>query len=527
MPATERAHDTIKEINVEVKRCPDCGARFGIDAAFCPFDGVALATSIWDRARDPRSSKALMVGERYEVLEALGEGGMGTVYRVRHVVLDRYFAMKVLRRDLANDADLAKRFLQEARATAAVKHPNVVAINDFGEMEDGIPYFVMELLEGETVATRIRARGALPPRVAIKVAKQIAEGLAASHAANVIHRDLKPDNVFLIGRRVGKAAEDEIRIVDFGAAKIVGGSKLTRPGIVFGTPYYMSPEQASGQPIDGRADVYSLGVLLYEMITGRVPFEADTYMGVLTKHMFQAPAKPTPPSGVQLGELENVVMRALQKEPEQRYASMLVFAEALSAALKGRSSLPPQVEVPSSPPVRTVRMPNMSTADRIQHSVDREVRREEQRRRRMIAIGALAAFGTVSLGAALVTIATSSPSATNLMPPPPSTSHAKTLPASAASTIATAVNTTAAPAPPDDTETAASSSAATTSSPTTTVLNPVSNRKTVAAPVTSPRRSPPPTTTPPPPPTSPSMGNTSAGPGNRRGNEDFPDPWKR
>jgi len=523
MPATERAHDTIKEINVEVKRCPDCGARFGIDAAFCPFDGVALATSIWDRARDPRSSKALMVGERYEVLEALGEGGMGTVYRVRHVVLDRYFAMKVLRRDLANDADLAKRFLQEARATAAVKHPNVVAINDFGEMEDGIPYFVMELLEGETVATRIRARGALPPRAAIKVAKQIAEGLAASHAANVIHRDLKPDNVFLVGRRVGKAAEDEIRIVDFGAAKIIGGSKLTRPGIVFGTPYYMSPEQASGQPIDGRADVYSLGVLLYEMITGRVPFEADTYMGVLTKHMFQAPSKPTPPSGVQLGELENVVMRALQKEPEQRYASMLVFAEALSAALKGRSSLPPQVEVPSAPPVRTVKLPNMSTADRIQHSVDREVRREEQRRRRMIAVGALAAFGTVSLGAALVMLATSSSSTTNAMPPPVSITPPKALPtataSATASAIATAVVSAPSPAASEPDETPVSSSAATTSSPPSTVSN-----KKIAAPVGSPRRSPPPTTAPP---TSQSMGNTSAGAGNRRGNEDFPDPWKR
>src|SRR5690606_38715027 len=188
-------------------------------------------------------------------------------------------------------------------------------------------YFVMELLGGETLKTRIRSGGPIPPRVAIRIAIQIAEGLEDSHAANVIHRDLKPDNVFLVGSRVGRAPEDEIRIVDFGAAKIIGSSKLTRPGIVFGTPYYMSPEQASGQPIDRRADVYSLGVLLYEMLTGRVPFEADTYMGVLTKHMYQRPDRLTPPPGD--GELETVVFRALEKNPSDRYPSMVALIRAL------------------------------------------------------------------------------------------------------------------------------------------------------------------------------------------------------
>ena len=307
------AADTIKEINVTVKRCAECGARFGIDAAFCPFDGTSLSTSTWDRETDPRAR--IIVDDRYEVLEPLGEGGMGTVYAVRHVKLDRRFAMKVLRRDLADDADLAARFLQEAKATAAIAHPSVVAITDFGTMDDGSPYFVMELLAGETLATRIRARGPLAPAAAIGIAKRIAVALSASHAANVIHRDLKPDNVFLVGKSAGKGAEEDIRIVDFGAAKIVGGSKLTRPGIVFGTPYYMSPEQASGEAIDGRADVYSLGVLLFEMLTGRVPFEADTYMGVLTKHIFEAPPPLVLSSGSELGELEGILMRALQKHP--------------------------------------------------------------------------------------------------------------------------------------------------------------------------------------------------------------------
>ena len=310
------AADTVKDLHVEVKRCPECGTGFGVEAAFCPFDGIALEASTWDPTRDPLTGT--VIDQRYEVIAPLGEGGMGTVYKVRHITLDRMFAMKVLRRDLAADAELAARFLQEARATAAIRHPSVVAISDFGELADGAPYFVMELLVGETLATRMRARGLLSPREAASIARKLADALSAAHAANVVHRDLKPENVFLVAasRRQGRG-DDEVRIVDFGAAKIVGGSKLTRPGVVFGTPHYMSPEQASGQPVDARADIYSLGVLLYEMVTGAVPFEADTYMGVLTKHMFAAPAKPSEraPSGVQLGDLEAVVMRALEKDP--------------------------------------------------------------------------------------------------------------------------------------------------------------------------------------------------------------------
>lgn len=326
MPAADQSDDA----PVEVKRCAECGARFGIDARFCPFDGAGLAVALWTRSGDPRAS--VVVDGRYEILEALGEGGMGTVYAVRHVTLDRRLAMKVLRRDLLADAELAARFLREAKATAAIDHPSVVAISDFGAMEDGSPYFVMELLEGETLAARLRARGPLPPASAARLAARIADALAAAHAVNVVHRDLKPENVFLVGARRETAPEEDVRVVDFGAATIVGASKLTRPGIVFGTPAYMSPEQASGEPVDGRADVYSLGVVLFEMLTGRAPFQAETYAEVLTKHLFEAPPRPAPPSGARLGALEDVVMRALAKEPSARYASMAAFAQALEAA---------------------------------------------------------------------------------------------------------------------------------------------------------------------------------------------------
>ena len=395
------AADTVKDLHVQVKRCPECGTGFGVDAAFCPFDGLPLQTGTWDPSRDPLTGT--VVDRRYEVDAPLGEGGMGTVYKVRHMTLNRMFAMKVLRRDLAADAGLAARFLQEGRATAAIRHPSVVAITDFGQLDDGAPYFVMELLTGQTLATRMGGRGPMPPSEAAGIAKKLAEALGAAHAANVVHRDLKPENVFLVGAASGRAPADEIRIVDFGAAKVIGASKLTRPGVVFGTPYYMSPEQASGQAVDARADIYSLGVLLYEMITGAVPFEADTYMGVLTKHMFAAPAKASErvPTGVQLGELDEVIHRALEKDPAARYQTMKELAAALDKAIVERPSARPAGASRSG---RTMAFPVLSTADKIQRSVSRHVDEENRRKRRLIAVAAIAAATTLAFSALVVTL---------------------------------------------------------------------------------------------------------------------------
>lgn len=390
-----RPGDTIRMDPVAVKRCPECDLRFGVDAAFCPFDGVALRTATWDKSGDPLTGKR--IDGRYEVLEPLGQGGMGTVYRVRHVTLDRLFAMKVLRRDLADDQELARRFVVEAKATAAVKHPGVVAINDFGELEDGTPYFVMELLVGETLSTRIRARGPLTPEDAIKVGRKLCDALEASHAAGVVHRDLKPDNVFLVGRSLGRSAEEEVRIVDFGAARVVGASRLTRPGVVFGTPYYMSPEQVSGQVVDARADVYSLGVLLYEMVTGHLPFEADTYMGVLTKHMFQRPAKPSErvSSGVQLGPLEDVILKSLEKDPAARFQTMAEVSWALANARRPSAVARAAAAEPHRMPVA---LGGMSKTERLQQALDKQLAEEAKRRRALVVIATMAMAGTMLLG---------------------------------------------------------------------------------------------------------------------------------
>jgi serine/threonine protein kinase len=350
---TPTARNTL-DIRREIKRCATCGKRFAREAVFCPFDGEKLATGRFDLMRDPLLG--VLVDGRYEVVELLGEGGMGLVYEVRHVSLDRRFAMKVLRRELAREEELASRFIDEAKATAVVRHAHVVQITDFGRLPDATPYFVMELLTGSTLGEVIKSGGPIPAARAVRIVEQVASALAAAHAAGVVHRDLKPENVFLVGGVRGGQASDDVRIVDFGAAKIIGSSRITRQGIVYGTPHYMSPEQASGQPVDHRADIYALGVIMYEMFTGRVPFEADTYMGVLTQHMF---VQPTPPSRVspaarELGALEDVTMTCLAKRPEDRYPSMNELVEALGLATKSPGDVAPSASRP--PPSVRYRM---------------------------------------------------------------------------------------------------------------------------------------------------------------------------
>jgi serine/threonine-protein kinase len=255
-------------------------------------------------------------------------------------MLGRSFAMKLLRRDVARDASLTERFIHEAKATASIKHPHIVSITDFGEITDGTPYFVMELLVGQTLSEFIRSRGPVAIARAYPILIQIAGALGAAHEAGVVHRDLKPENVFL-ARRPGTDlldGADEVKVVDFGAAKVLGASRVTKAGIVFGTPHYMSPEQASGQPVDHRADIYALGVIMYEMLTGRVPFEAETYMGVLTQHMFVQP-RPLRESRPELADspfgLEDIALRALAKKPEDRYQTMNGVRADLERAARG------------------------------------------------------------------------------------------------------------------------------------------------------------------------------------------------
>ncbi len=337
--------------------CPTCGSHFSPDGRFCPFDGTPLVAAVgWDP-----SSNALLgtvVDGRYEILSVIGEGGMGTVYEVRHKALGKRFALKALRKDLALDAEIAARFIQEAQTAAAVSHPGLVEITDFGRLESGQVYFVMELLEGQSLAALLRTGGPLPAARGLNIVRQLVHALKAAHDASIVHRDLKPDNIH-VSRGDGDA--DVVKIVDFGLAKVIGSSKLTRAGMVFGTPHYMSPEQAAGETVDHRADIYALGIVMYEMFTGKVPFEADSYMGVLTKHMYMAPAPPSElsPELKSTGALEDVILRCLQKRPTARYDDLAALLADLDrrlpeAAANGARALSPtsvladQLELPRS-----------------------------------------------------------------------------------------------------------------------------------------------------------------------------------
>ncbi len=272
------------------------------------------------------------------MLRKLGEGGMGVVYLAEHVFIEKRVALKVLSEDFARKPDLVARFMQEAKAASRIGHENIVDITDFGETASGSVFFAMEFLDGKDLAGHIKSDGAMPFTRAKGIMNQICRALGAAHAKGIIHRDMKPENVYLVTRE-GRA--DFVKVLDFGIAKMSaldeGGSRLTRTGMIFGTPEYMSPEQAKGDKPDHRVDIYACGCILYEMLTGDVPFHAETFMGVLTKHMFENPEPPSQrnPTAAIPGDVEAVCMRALAKDRDQRFQTMKEMALALEECVGG------------------------------------------------------------------------------------------------------------------------------------------------------------------------------------------------
>ncbi len=270
---------------------------------------------------------------RYQVLELIGEGGMGHVFLAEHVTLKRKVAIKVLREDLAQQPANVERFFQEAQAASSIHHPNVVDVTDFGRASNGMVYFVMEYLEGEELTAMMHRHGHLPWPSAQAIILQVVRGLRATHEQGVVYRDLKPANIFLTRDPNGALL---VKLLDFGIAKHTGQTARprTKPNSVFGTARYMSPEQAAGKEVDARSDIYATGVVLYELLAGRAPFESDNYMEVVRCHVndpIPRLREVAPNAGIPDG-VEALVMRALDKDPAKRFHDMAEFEAAINAA---------------------------------------------------------------------------------------------------------------------------------------------------------------------------------------------------
>jgi serine/threonine-protein kinase len=323
----------------------------------------SIATSYLPQTEDPLLGATLM--DRYVISKKLGEGGMGAVYLATHKLLDKQVALKVLHGEFARKPDLVERFMQEAKSATRIRHENVIDISDFGQTPDGLVFFAMELLKGHDLheeVARARLNGQLLPWVRTKkIFLQICAALHAAHSRGIVHRDLKPENIYLVDFL---GDPDFVKLLDFGIAKLTevddGGRKLTKTGMLFGTPEYMSPEQARGENVDARVDVYAMGCILFQLITGRVPFEADNFMGVLTLHLTEPP--PQIPEEVfdRIGaprELAAVIEKALQKDREQRWPSIMALGDAVrevcgDAPASGQTgfltSQQPMVQAPAS-----------------------------------------------------------------------------------------------------------------------------------------------------------------------------------
>jgi serine/threonine-protein kinase len=313
-----------------MKSCPKCQSIYPDSYAICPRDSATLVElGAW--------TEGTVIRGKFRIVRKVGQGGMGAVYEALHLRFNERRALKVMSPDVASDPEFVKRFEREAILTRRLQHPNAVRVDDIEEAEDGRPYIVMEFVEGQSLKRLIQEEGPLPvPRVSA-IIKQVAAALEAAHQLGMVHRDIKPDNIVLLSTPAGEQA----KVLDFGIAKLketrLGDTNLTATGVVIGTPQYMSPEQAlgkRGEELDGRSDLYSLGVVMYQMLTGELPFNADTTLALLHAHAFEPPrpiAEVRPDLKLP-ASISGLVMRCLEKKREDRPASAQALIDELERA---------------------------------------------------------------------------------------------------------------------------------------------------------------------------------------------------
>ncbi|MBL8609164.1 MAG: protein kinase, partial [Myxococcales bacterium] len=315
-----------------MKICASCSELYPDDAQFCPECGSELKKNT-DRFL------GRTIAARYRLIRRLGAGGMSVVYLARHVIIERLSAIKILRQDLGLNPAHRERFLREARAVNRINHRNIVEITDVGEA-DGVAYLVMEYVQGDSLLAALQPGPMAWPR-GVRIAIQVASALARAHQMNVIHRDLKPENIML----VPEFAEDAVKLMDFGIAKMVDLPALTFSEQLFGTPGYIAPEYVEGNPIDARCDVYSLGVVLYEMVTGHLPFDGRGQADLLLKPLTHAPVPPGQRVTGLPPDLETLLLRMLARRPDDRPHDAFAVHDALIDILRryGPSTPPPAV----------------------------------------------------------------------------------------------------------------------------------------------------------------------------------------
>jgi serine/threonine-protein kinase len=338
-----------------VSACTGCTAEVQLEDTFCARCGAPVT--------DPFIGT--VVGDRYRIVSRIGVGGMGAVYRAEHTMMRRDLAIKVLLPELSGKEEFARRFEREAESASRLAHPNIITVTDFGRTAEGSLFLAMEFLAGTSLSQAI-AEGPLPLERALAIERQILRALDHAHGAGVVHRDLKPENIMLVER---DGQRDVVKILDFGIAKVTepqsGGQALTQAGVIFGTPEYLSPEQALGEAVDARTDIYAAGVILFEMLAGRRPFESEDKVKIISMHLAHAPPRIRDVNAaVRIPTVfELLVMQAMEKSRDNRFATAAAFLQALDDAevqgeaelAEGENATLPAMDLP--PPARRGRAP--------------------------------------------------------------------------------------------------------------------------------------------------------------------------